>query len=160
MATPRLHAKTGLACKSPIHLNTMGTITRGAFMKILWVLAVMAAVLIGGAGAALAHHSFTMFDMTKRITLAGTVTEFEWTNPHSYIEIDVPEDKGGVKHWSIELGSPSILMQSGWKFNSIKAGEKITLIINPMKSGQAGGFLSTATLPDGRTLSNGPQRPQ
>jgi hypothetical protein len=128
-------------------------------MKILRVLAVMAAVLIGGAGAALAHHSFTMFDMTKRITLAGTVTEFEWTNPHSYIEIDVPEDKGGVKHWSIELGSPSILMQSGWKFNSIKAGEKITLIINPLKSGHAGGFLSEATLPDGRVLRNGPAQP-
>ena len=127
-------------------------------MKILRVLAVMAAVLIGSAGAALAHHSFTMFDMTKRITLAGTVTEFEWTNPHSYIEIDVPEEKGGVKHWSIELGSPSILMQSGWKFNSIKAGEKITLIINPLKNGKAGGFLNTATLPDGRALGNGPGR--
>ena len=49
-------------------------------------------------------------------------------------------------------------MQSGWKFNSIKAGEKLTLIINPMKSGQAGGFLSTATLPDGRVLSNGPRQ--
>ncbi len=56
------------------------------------------------------------------------------------------------------MGSPSILMQSGWKFSSIKAGEKVTLIINPMKSGQAGGFLSTATLPDGRVLSNGPRQ--
>ncbi len=88
----------------------------------------------------------------------GTVTSFEWTNPHSYIEIDVPDDKGAVKHWSIEMGSPSILMQSGWKFNSIKTGDKLTLIINPMKSGQAGGFLSTATLPDGKVLSNGPRQ--
>lgn len=110
------------------------------------------------AGPVFAHHSFTMFDMTKRVTLVGTVTSFEWTNPHAYIEIDVPDDKGAVKHWSIELGSPSILMQSGWKFNVIKPGEKLTLIINPMKSGQAGGFLSTVTLPDGRVLSNGPQR--
>jgi hypothetical protein len=120
----------------------------------------VAAGIIGTAGPLLAHHSFTMFDMTKRLTLAGTITSFEWTNPHSYIEIDVPDDKGAVKHWSIELGSPSILMQSGWKFNSIKAGDKLTLIINPMKSGQAGGFLATATLPDGRVLSNGPQRGQ
>src|ERR1700735_2765696 len=119
--------------------------------------ALVAAGIFGAASPLLAHHSFTMFDMTKRVTLAGTVTSFEWTNPHSYIEIDVPDEKGEVKHWSIELGSPSILMQSGWKFNSIKAGEKLTLIINPMKSGQAGGFLSTATLPDGRTLSNGPR---
>jgi hypothetical protein len=122
--------------------------------------ALLAAGVFGAASPLLAHHSFTMFDMTKRVTLIGTITSFEWTNPHAYIEIDVPDEKGVVKHWSIELGSPSILMQSGWKFNSIKAGEKLTLIINPMKSGQAGGFLSTATLPDGRTLSNGPQRPQ
>ncbi len=67
---------------------------------------------------ALAHHSFTMFDMTKRITLVGTVSSFEWTNPHSYIEIDAPDEKGAMKHWSIELGSPSILMQSGWKFSA------------------------------------------
>jgi hypothetical protein len=122
--------------------------------------ALLAAGIFGAASPVLAHHSFTMFDMTKRVTLIGTITSFEWTNPHAYIEIDVPDEKGAVKHWSIELGSPSILMQSGWKFNSIKAGEKLTLIINPMKSGQAGGFLSTATLPDGRVLSNGPQRPQ
>jgi hypothetical protein len=120
--------------------------------------ALVAAGIFGAASPVLAHHSFTMFDMTKRVTLIGTVTSFEWTNPHAYIEIDVPDDKGAVKHWSIELGSPSILMQSGWKFSSIKAGEKVTLIINPMKSGQAGGFLATATLPDGRVLNNGPQR--
>lgn len=107
---------------------------------------------------ALAHHSFTMFDMTKRLTLAGTVTSFEWTNPHSYIEIDVPDEKGTVKHWSIELGSPSILMQSGWRFSSLHAGDKVTLIINPLKSGQNGGFLSEATLPNGKVLTNGPRQ--
>src|ERR1700728_1230153 len=122
--------------------------------------ALLAAGIFGAASPVLAHHSFTMFDMTKRVTLIGTITSFEWTNPHAYIEIDVPDEKGAVKHWSIELGSPSILMQSGWKFNSIKAGEKLTLIINPMKSGQAGGVLPNATFPDGRPWSNGPQRPQ
>lgn len=108
----------------------------------------------------MAHHSFTMFDMTKRITLPGTVTSFEWSNPHAYIEIDVSAEDGAMKHWSIELGSPSILMSSGWKFSSLKKGDKPTLIINPLKSGQMGGFLYTATLPDGRTLSNGPMRAQ
>jgi hypothetical protein len=107
---------------------------------------------------ALAHHSFTMFDMTKRVTLNGTVTSFEWTNPHSYIEIDAPDEKGAAKHWSIELGSPSILMQSGWKFSSLHAGDKVTLIINPLKSGLNGGFLSEATLPDGKVLTNGPRQ--
>lgn len=121
-----------------------------------------AAFLAGGAFFAvlplLAHHSFTMFDMTKQITLVGTVTDFEWTNPHSYIEIDVPGDNGMVKHWSIEMGSPSILQQSGWKFSSLKKGDKATLVINPLKNGKAGGFLGKATLPDGRVLGNGPGR--
>jgi Family of unknown function (DUF6152) len=124
----------------------------------LCCVALVAAGIFGAASPALAHHSFTMFDMAKRLTLVGTVTSFEWTNPHAYIEIDVPDEKGVVKHWSIELGSPSILMQSGWKFSSLRTGDKVTLIINPMKSGQNGGFLSTATLPDGKVLGNGPRQ--
>jgi hypothetical protein len=130
-------------------------------LQSLRVLAVVAAGALLTASAAFGHHSFTMFDMTQRITLTGTVTSFEWTNPHAYIEIDVPDDKGVVKHWSIELGSPSILQQSGWKFKTLKPGDKPTLVINPLKNGNAGGFLSQATLQDGRVLGNGPaQRPQ
>jgi hypothetical protein len=106
----------------------------------------------------LAHHSFTMFDMSKSLTLSGTITDFQWTNPHVYIEIDVPDAKGTVSHWSIEMGSPSILLQSGWKFSSLHKGDKATLVINPLKNGQSGGFLAKATLPDGRTLGNGPGR--
>jgi len=119
---------------------------------------VLAAAIFGSASMASAHHSFTMFDMSKKVTLTGTVTSFEWTNPHSYIEIDAPDEKGVMKHWSIELGSPSILMQSGWKFSTLKTGEKLTIIINPLKSGQNGGFLSQANLPDGRVLYNGPRQ--
>ncbi len=108
---------------------------------------------------ATAHHSFAMFDSSKTVTLTGNVTVFEWTNPHAYIEIDVPEEKGsGMKHWSIELGSPSILMQSGWKFKDLKHGDKVTVRINPLRSGQQGGLLLQVTLPDGRTLGNGPGR--
>jgi hypothetical protein len=124
---------------------------------------IVAALVFVATSPVFAHHSFTMFDMTKKITLVGTVTTFEWTNPHSYIEIDVPDDAspGGVKHWSIEMGSPSILQQSGWKFSSLKKGDKTTLIISPLKNGKSGGFLNTATLPDGRVLGNGPgQNPQ
>ncbi len=122
----------------------------------------LAACIAVAAVTALAHHSFAMFDLTKRITLTGgTVTNFEWNNPHCYIEIDVPDDSGAVKHWSIEMGSPSILQQSGWKFSTLKKGDKPTLIINPLRSGMAGGFLVKATLVDGRELGNGPaQRPQ
>jgi len=105
-----------------------------------------------------AHHSFAMFDMTKRVTLAGTVTAFEWTNPHAYIELDVTDEKGAVKHWSIELGSPSILMQGGWKFKDLKYGDKVSAIVNPLKNGDAGALLSAITMPDGRVLGNGPGR--
>jgi hypothetical protein len=122
--------------------------------------AVLVWLTLGAAGSMLAHHSFTMFDMTKRITVSGTVTSFEWTNPHCYIEIDATDDAGAVKHWSVEMGSPSILQQAGWKFSSLKKGDKTTLIINPLKTGQAGGFLYQATLPDGRALTNGPTRAQ
>ena len=75
--------------------------------RLLNVLAAAIALAI----PVLAHHSFTMFDLTKVLTITGTVTEFQWTNPHSYIEIDVPDESGAVKHWSIEMGSPSILQQ-------------------------------------------------
>jgi uncharacterized protein DUF6152 len=105
-----------------------------------------------------AHHSFAMFDTAKRVTMAGTVTAFEWTNPHAYIEIDVPDEKGVTKHWSVELGSTSILMQAGWKFTDIKAGDKITVVLNPLRSGEAGGLLVTVTVRDGRVLGNGPGR--
>jgi hypothetical protein len=118
----------------------------------------LAAAILCANGALWAHHSFAMFDMKRQITLTGTVTEFQWTNPHAYIEIDAVDEKGAVKHWSIELGSPSILQQSGWKFSSLRKGDKATLVISPLKSGQAGGFLQRATLPDGRVLGNGPGR--
>jgi len=124
----------------------------------IYILALVIAGIVAGAGTLMAHHSFAMFDQSKTLTLTGSVTSFEWTNPHAYIEVDVPEESGGVKHWSIELGSPSILQQSGWKFSDLKRGYKVTMRINPLRSGQPGGFLLQVTLPDGRTLGNGPGR--
>ena len=106
--------------------------------------------------AGLLHHSFAMFDTAKQVTLAGTVTAFEWTNPHAYIELDVPGENGAIKHWSIELGSPSILQQGGWKFKDLKFGDKVTAVVSPLKNGQAGALLSRITMPDGRVLGNGP----
>jgi hypothetical protein len=132
-------------------LRTAGARTIGVVVVILG--------LAGSALPAFAHHSFAMFDTTKRVTLAGTVTAFEWTNPHAYIELDVPDEKGAIKHWSIELGSPSILMQGGWKFKDLKYGDKVTAIVSPLKSGQSGALLSSITMPDGRVLGNGPLPP-
>jgi hypothetical protein len=122
-------------------------------ISIVSTLAVFLAAIPG-----VAHHSFAMFDSTKQTTLTGTVTEFQWTNPHSYIEINVPDESGAVKHWSIEMGSPSILQPSGWKHNTLKPGDKLTVILNPLKNGDPGGLLFQANLPDGRKLGNGPGR--
>jgi hypothetical protein len=107
---------------------------------------------------AVAHHSFAMFDTSRQTTLIGTVTAFQWTNPHAYIEIDVPDEAGAVKHWSIEMGSPSILLPGGWKHNTLKAGDKVTILANPMRNGDPGALLVQASLPDGRKLGNGPGR--
>jgi hypothetical protein len=116
------------------------------------------AILAAAWVPAQAHHSFVMFETTKQTKLSGTVTGFEWTNPHAYIEMDVKDADGAVKHWSVEMGSPSILQQGGWKFNTLKKGMEITLSLNPLKNGNPGGLLIQVTLPDGKTLGNGPGR--
>jgi hypothetical protein len=121
----------------------------------------LAAALIAGALAwglavapAFAHHSFAMFDHVHRVTLSGTVSRFQWTNPHVFIELDVPDDKGATQHYSIECASPNVLMRGGWKYTDIKVGDKVKLLINPLKDGSAGGMLEEATLADGRTLGD------
>src|SRR5499426_2216458 len=85
----------------------------------------------GAAHGAYAHHSFAMFDNENQIKLKGTVTDFQWTNPHVYIELDAEnvysEDKT-VKRWTVECANPGILNRIGWKFNMIKAGDEITII--------------------------------
>ena len=111
--------------------------------------------LVLGIAPARAHHSFAMFDTANPMTLTGTVTAFEWTNPHAYIELDVPDEAKGVTHWSIELGSTSILMRGGWTFRTIRKGDRITAVVSPLRNGEPGSLLTRVTLPDGRVLGNG-----
>jgi hypothetical protein len=106
------------------------------------------------ARPAAAHHSFALFDHVNRVTISGTVTKFDWTNPHVFIELDVP-DGNGTKHYSVECASPNVLTRVGWKYTDIKKGDKVTLLVNPLRNGQPGGMLEQATLADGRTLSDG-----
>lgn len=113
-----------------------------------------AALLAAVPAAALAHHSFAMFDQKKIVTLEGTVTEFQWTNPHAFIEIDVPSG-GRVTHWSIELNSPNNLKRQGWTRTAIKAGDRVTLRMNPLRNGEPGGLFLDVRLPDGRVLDSG-----
>ncbi len=100
---------------------------------------------------ALAHHSGAMFDNDKSMTLVGTVKSFQWTNPHCWIQVLVPGDSGPVE-WSVEMGSPSLLFRGGWKPRSLHAGEKITVVIHPMRDGTSGGLFVSATDADGKPL--------
>ncbi|HSG33995.1 MAG TPA: DUF6152 family protein [Sphingomonadaceae bacterium] len=103
---------------------------------------------------AAAHHSFAMFDQKKIVTLEGTVHEFQWTNPHAFIELDVVTN-GRLARWSIELNSPNNLKRQGWKRTSLKAGDKITLRTNPLRNGQAGGLFLDLEKSDGTVLDSG-----
>jgi hypothetical protein len=113
---------------------------------------------LAASSAAHAHHSFAMFDNENQIKLKGTVTDFQWTNPHVYIEIDgsnvYAEDKA-IKSWTIECANPGILNRIGWKFNMVKPGDEITIIVAPLRSGEPGALLKQITLPDGRVFANG-----
>lgn len=116
----------------------------------------MCLFLAVAAGSRLAaHHSFAMFDTANPVTITGVVTDFQWTNPHVYIELDVSEGGKGMRHWTIELGSPSILQRGGWRFNSVKKGDKVTAVVSPLRNGEPGSLLTRITLADGRTLGNG-----
>ena len=104
--------------------------------------------------AALAHHSFAMFDQKKMMTLDGTVHEFQWTNPHAFIELDVASG-GKLQRWSIELNSPNNLKRQGWVRNSLKPGEKVKVRIAPLRNGKHGGLFLDLTKPDGKVLDSG-----
>jgi hypothetical protein len=96
--------------------------------KLPYLLLILSSVLGVIAPAALAHHSFAAeYDASKPITLRGTVTKFEWMNPHARFSIDVKDDSGGVTNWEFELGSPNTLMRSGWTRNSLKIGDEVVV---------------------------------
>ena len=109
-------------------------------------------VALGLAGTVSAHHSFSMFDMKTTRTIAGTVKQFEWTNPHTWLWIMVPNDKGELEQWGIEGMSPNFLGRRGWSKNTLKPGDKISLDIHPLRNGEKGGTFLNVTLPDGKQL--------
>lgn len=123
-------------------------------MKALhWIIAAVAAfevALMSEPG--FAHHSQAMFDDSRTMTLTGTVREFQFTNPHCYIQLLVPEANGAEEEWSIELGAPAHLLRGGWKAKTLKPGDKITVIVNPLKDGAKGGHYQSGTGADGKPL--------
>jgi Family of unknown function (DUF6152) len=121
----------------------------------LFLGAVAASLAIMVVRPAHAHHSFAMFENDHQIKISGTVTKFDWQNPHIYIFATAGEAGKDAKAWTIEGASPGILNRVGWKFNIVKVGDKVTMIIAPLRSGEPGGLLKEITLPDGRVLNNG-----
>jgi hypothetical protein len=129
-------------------ISILNPILRSCF----WLCAALGAFEPGGVSA---HHSFAMYDSDHQMKLAGTVTSFEWNNPHVYIELAFSDAEGVTKAYTVECASPGILNRVGWKFNMIKPGDKIMVIIAPLKTGEPGGLLKQLTLADGRVFSNG-----
>lgn len=111
--------------------------------------------LPGAAQTAFAHHSFASYEPDLQIKLTGTVTHFQWTNPHVYIGMDGPDTNGKMRHWTIECANPGILNRIGWKWNMIHEGDMITVIVAPLRDGEAGALLKAIRLADGSTYSNG-----
>lgn len=129
--------------------NSTRPVFSGAPMKKLLPVAAMAAAL---ASPASAHHSTAAYDYTKQVTIQGTVQEFQWTNPHMFIKV-----RGGAAGkkavlWNIECGTPNINVRHGWKKSDINPGDKLILLIAPMRDGSGGGTLYSAKLSDGRIL--------
>jgi hypothetical protein len=118
-------------------------------------LAVLALSGMAWAGTSSAHHSFAMFHSDHQVKVTGTVTRFDWTNPHIYLFVTGGEVGKEAKPMTIEGASPGILNRIGWKFNMIKTGDKVTMVIAPLRSGEPGGLLKEIKLPDGRVFNNG-----
>src|ERR1700730_14875544 len=105
--------------------------------KNLLAFPVTAVLLFSFAGSTYAHHGFvSWFDVTRLTTVKGTVTSFDWTNPHAYIYLDVKDEKGNIEKWSAELGALGMLTRAGWRRDTLKPGDEITAIGNRAKDGK------------------------
>jgi Family of unknown function (DUF6152) len=127
-----------------------------AMRKTAFLAAAAAATLTGLFAPAYAHHSFAAFDQTRKVEIKGVVKEFQYTNPHSWLMINVDKTGGGTEMWSIEMLSPSVLSRMGWKKNTLKPGDKVTVTINPVRDGSLGGNMVSIVRADGSKIG-GPQ---
>ncbi len=129
-------------------------IQRDIAVKYLATAAIVAAAAWAMASAASAHHSFAMFDRTKKVDIKGTVKEVQWTNPHVWLQLVVMQD-GQAKVYDFEGGAVPVLKRFGWTRDTVKAGDTVTLTANPFKNGRAGGSIDFITLTDGRKIGGG-----
>jgi len=106
-----------------------------------------------------AHHSFAMFDPEKLLTQTGTVKEFEWSNPHVWLHIMVPDAQGTPREYSFEMQAVAQAMSGGWRADTVRPGDKVTVEYHPLRDGSRGGELVAATVPDGKRLGSSANRP-
>ena len=116
-------------------------------------LSLLVPALVAAAVPAAAHHSYSMFDMNRKVVLDATVARFKWQNPHAFIEADVTA-RGQTERWAIEMTSPNNLTQSGWKRTSLKPGDRVKIHVHPLRRGARGGAYAGVVLADGSTLGN------
>jgi hypothetical protein len=116
---------------------------------------IAAGLSLGLSGLALAHHSFAAFDVTTQKEITGTVKKFDYTNPHTWVWLDVPNDHGGVDTWGFEGMSPNYLGRRGWTRATLKPGDKLTITYRPMKDGEKGGMWVSGKRPGGEVLMMG-----
>lgn len=122
------------------------------------------ALLISTTGMVLpalasAHHSGAAYDTSRRIEITGTIQAFHWANPHVSLELMAVEGTGPAKTWHVEGGDLGMLVRAGWTRKMLAAGDKVTVTLNPVKSGDAAGALVKVTLADGRVLEGGQTLP-
>lgn len=122
-------------------------------MKFAFILSLWAALAVLGAPPSIsAHHGSANYDMSKSVSVKGAVKQFAFTNPHSAIYLDVKDDKGNAAEWLVEADSPNNLARNGWTRESIKAGEFVTVVGNPLKDGSKVMRLQKVIFADGREL--------
>jgi hypothetical protein len=123
--------------------------------QITFLAIVVAALLVGAAPPASAHHSYAAFDTSVQKTITGTVRKFDWTNPHTWVWVDVTNEQGGTDTWGVEGMSPNYLARRGWTRATLKPGDPISITIRPAKDGSKGGSWMSAKRPNGETLMMG-----
>ena len=96
------------------------------------------------------------FERTKTVALTGTVKQFKWANPHAWIELEVPNDQGDPVIWNVEMTSPGVLVRAGWKSNTVKSGDKVSIAAHPLMTGEPGAIFVSVTLASGQTMTDKP----
>jgi hypothetical protein len=114
--------------------------------------------LMGLCGVAFAHHSGAMFDAAKKVDVSGTIVDFNWSNPHANFKVSVEKPDGGSEVWAVEMNSPNNLVRDGWKRTTLKAGDKVTVTVRPLRDGTPGGQYVSIVLADGKVLGGEQQR--